>query len=128
MGGSERISKKRLQEVMLVHSANVRLAAFNYEELLDIEELLVDDGFDDIDVQDWQLELQQMQEMLRQQGYAAAAIAAILSGDGSRGPYNQFQKCTEYFDNSLGWPDRDFRFEYRYASSRSSNSLVCSHL
>lgn len=31
----------------------------------------------------------------------------------SRGPYNQFQKCTDWFVLSLQWPDRQFRHEYR---------------
>ena len=31
----------------------------------------------------------------------------------SRGPYNQFEKCTQFFGVSMGWPDRQFRHEYR---------------
>lgn len=41
------------------------------------------------------------------------ALSLMLSGPGSRGPYNQWQKCEEFFDVSMSWPDRDFRHEYR---------------
>jgi hypothetical protein len=41
------------------------------------------------------------------------ALSLILSGPSSRGPYNQWQKCQEFFDISLSWPDRHFRYEYR---------------
>ncbi|KAG2128662.1 uncharacterized protein EDB93DRAFT_153247 [Suillus bovinus] len=40
------------------------------------------------------------------------ALSIILSTH-SRGPYNQWQKCTEFFEISMCWPDRDFRHEYR---------------
>ncbi|KAG1804015.1 hypothetical protein EV424DRAFT_325694 [Suillus variegatus] len=39
-------------------------------------------------------------------------FASMLSGV-SRGPYNQWRKCFEFFEISLSWPDRDFRHEYR---------------
>jgi hypothetical protein len=40
------------------------------------------------------------------------ALSLMLSGPDSCGPYNQWQKCEEFFDISMSWPDRDFRYEY----------------
>lgn len=42
------------------------------------------------------------------------AYASTLSGPGSRGRYNQFEKCAQFFPIALGWPDRHFRHEFRY--------------
>ena len=36
------------------------------------------------------------------------ALSIILSNL-SRGPYNQLQKCKDFFEVSMSWPDRDFR-------------------
>jgi hypothetical protein len=47
-------------------------------------------------------------------GSLILVVAATLPpGSTSRGPYNQYQKCTQFFVASLGWPDRQFRHEYR---------------
>lgn len=40
-------------------------------------------------------------------------LSGLLSPLILRGPYNQWQKCNEFFELSLSWPDRDFRHEYR---------------
>lgn len=48
-------------------------------------------------------------------------FAYLLSdSDNKRGPYNQIQKCADYFKVSLSWPDREFRHEFRYGVS-----LIC---
>lgn len=46
-------------------------------------------------------------------GVTLLGFAASLSGDGSRGPYDQFQKCHQFFDIALAWPDRHFRHKFR---------------
>jgi hypothetical protein len=48
-------------------------------------------------------------------GTLLSVIAATSPSPGPtvRGPYNQYVKCTEFFIKSLGWPEREFRHEYR---------------
>ncbi|KAK2466620.1 hypothetical protein APHAL10511_000878 [Amanita phalloides] len=46
-------------------------------------------------------------------GATLLGFAASLSGDGSRGPYDQFEKCHQFFDIALGWPDRHFHHKFR---------------
>lgn len=44
---------------------------------------------------------------------AALHALSILLSRQTRGPYNQWKKCTDFFEISMSWPDRDFRHEYR---------------
>ena len=46
-------------------------------------------------------------------GTALLGLSASLSGDGSRGQYDQFEKCHQLFDIALQWPDRHFRHKFR---------------
>ena len=46
-------------------------------------------------------------------GTALLGLSASLSGNGSRGQYDQFEKCHQLFDIALQWPDRHFRHKFR---------------
>lgn len=52
--------------------------------------------------------------------------ASLLTGDGSRGPYNQFPKTQEFFSTSLQSPDHQFRhiFWCVYCPSTLHNNLT----
>ncbi|OSC99379.1 hypothetical protein PYCCODRAFT_840847 [Trametes coccinea BRFM310] len=41
------------------------------------------------------------------------SLASSVSGESSRGPYNQIPRCPEFFPIALGWPDREFRHSFR---------------
>jgi hypothetical protein len=59
-------------------------------------------------------------------GSLISVVAATLPppGSTSRGPYNQYQKCTQFFVASLGWPDRQFRHEYRLVTGVFSMAVL----
>lgn len=86
-----------------------RGVAFEEGELDDIsdgsveeEEELEDDDFPEV--------LDSMAFMLVQ----ISGMRPLFAGNfGPRGPYNKIPKTKEYFDDSMGWPDRWFRREYR---------------
>jgi hypothetical protein len=44
------------------------------------------------------------------------AIAQGMSGDGSRGSYDQIPKSLDFFSVCLQAPDREFRHMFRYAT------------
>ena len=48
-------------------------------------------------------------------GSLIPAVTATLPSPGPtvRGSYNQYAKCTQFIGVSMGWPDRQFRHEYR---------------
>lgn len=48
------------------------------------------------------------------------AVGSPSSGSTSRGPYNQYEKCVQFFGISMGWPDRQFRHEYRSVAISST--------
>ena len=83
--------------------------------------LPIDDGFEDlaalteeeIEEHDRETEMEASQVMYL--GNLVSIVAATLPPPDStgRGPYNQYQKCTQFFTVSMGWPDRQFRHEYR---------------
>ena len=66
---------------------------------------------------------------------AQASVAAAMLpdseslNDSSRGPYNQYDKCWEFFDKAMRWPDRDFRHQFRCASTISRYNIAshCRH-
>jgi hypothetical protein len=56
---------------------------------------------------------QRLSRFFHRTAMGLCTLSFELSEPSSRGPYNQWQKCREFFDTSLSWPDRDFRHEYR---------------
>lgn len=52
-------------------------------------------------------------ELLELLGLSYMDLAASLTGDGSRGPYNQFPKPSDFFQCCLLAPDRIFRSVFR---------------
>ena len=83
--------------------------------------LPIEDEFEDLDVPteeeteeyDKQTEMDASQIMYL--GSLVSIVTAALPppGSTSRGPYNQYQKCTQFFTVSMEWPDQEFRHEYR---------------
>jgi len=71
---------------------------------------------EEIEEHDRQTEMDASQLMYL--GSIVSIIAATLPphSSASRGPYNQYQKCTQFFAVSMQWPDRQFRHEYRSAT------------
>lgn len=55
-------------------------------------------------------------ELLELLGLSYMDLAASLTGDGSRGPYFQFPKPTDFFQCCLLAPDRIFRSVFRCVS------------
>lgn len=54
-------------------------------------------------------------DLLQRLSRDSVLLAAVIHDqDIQRGPYDQIEKCTEYFEKSLQWPEREFRHEYRY--------------
>ena len=58
-------------------------------------------------------------------GSLVSVVASTLpsSSPTSRGPYNQYHKCTQFFTASLVWPDQQFRHEYRSVSVSPMTAL-----
>jgi hypothetical protein len=56
---------------------------------------------------------QQLSRYFHRTGAGFRALSFIASQPIPHGPYHQWQKCQEFFDLSLSWPDWDFRHEYR---------------
>ena len=82
--------------------------------------LLIEDKFGDLgasteEEHDEQAETDTSQVMSL--GSLVSVVAAVspprAPGSTRQGPYNQYQKCTQFFTISLEWPDRQFRHEYR---------------
>lgn len=89
--------------------------------------LPIEDGFEDMDASTEE-EIEEIEEHNEQTeadtfqamylGSLVLVIAATLPSPSStsRGPYNQYQKCTQFFVVSMGWPGRQFRHEYQSES------------
>jgi len=41
-------------------------------------------------------------------GTTLQAVGSMPAQFGERGPYNQVEKCSEFFEKALSWSDRDF--------------------
>lgn len=52
-------------------------------------------------------------DTLHSVGIGLLSMSALLEGDGTRGPYNTFRKCTSFFPLALSWPDAWFRHIFR---------------
>ena len=84
--------------------------------------LPIEDGFSDLEtlnedeIAEHDLDAQTDGLQIMYLGALLSVIAATSPSPSPtvRGPYNQYQKCTEFFIKSLGWPDKEFRHEYRY--------------
>ena len=89
--------------------------------------LPIEDEFEDLNAVDEE-EIEQHDEQtevntsqIMHLGSLVLVVAAMLpppaTGSTIRGPYNQYQKCTQFFVASLEWPDRQFRHEYQSVSA-----------
>ena len=81
---------------------------------------LDNDPDDDSDIQDDDKDFagldsddNDLSEVLELTSLQWTQIVLSLSGDGSRGPYNQFPKSTDFFAVSLQAPERYFRRMFR---------------
>jgi hypothetical protein len=99
--------KRELRELLTVISASSAMLGISQRTRLELERLIFAD--DDNDNHH-----HRTAAFLTRTSAGLQVLASMLSGPGSRGPYNQWRKCFEFFEISLSWPDRDFRHEYRY--------------
>ena len=52
-------------------------------------------------------------EILEMHATITLQMAALLTGDGSRGSYNRYAKSADFFSTTLQSPDRQFRHQFR---------------
>ncbi|KAF8068082.1 hypothetical protein FPV67DRAFT_1171459 [Lyophyllum atratum] len=102
------------QELLLIASTQLHAQALLIrEQSIEYDD---DDNFDG-DEDDLDREIHETgvdAQLLQQLGNDALALSQVLgSSRGPRGPYDQIEKCTEYFTAALGWPDKEFRHEFR---------------
>lgn len=103
-------TKTLLQGLLCVQSANLQFMVGSLEDELDVENI-IDSIIDDDTLGDL---LDDDVIFLRRLGIDLLAVASAMDPRGPRGPYNQYEKCHEFFNKALAWPDRDFRNEFRY--------------
>ncbi|KAF8154497.1 hypothetical protein B0H34DRAFT_716744 [Crassisporium funariophilum] len=102
------------QELLLIASTQLHAQA-----LLMREQSIGYDDDDDFngDDDDFNRELHETgvdAQLLQRLGNDSLALSQVFGGSrGPRGPYDQIEKCTEYFTTALGWPDKEFRHEFR---------------
>jgi hypothetical protein len=99
-----RITKAQHQAEYLGYSQSLFEYAITLEEDEDDNILLDDEDFEADD---------QISEIIELSALQWTQLALSMSGDGSRGPYNQFPKSTDFFSTSLQAPDRYFRRMFR---------------
>ena len=95
-----RIRKVQHQAEYLGYAQSLFEYAIALEEDEDDNILLDDEDFKADD---------QISEIIELSALQWTQLALSMSGDGSRGPYNQFPKSTNFFSTSLQAPDQYFR-------------------
>lgn len=90
-------------------------------ELLHDNILWSDDVIEDIELEDddedWEADDSAFYEALQLSAIDWAEFAASLTGNGSRGSYNSWPKCEDYFRIALQAPDCWFRHMFQCATN-----------
>lgn len=95
--------KKDFKDILTLHSVQASILAVSHREQGRLQQ-----SFDGQDHD----EDNRTSHFFTRASAGLRALSIMLSIQ-SRGPYNQWQKYTEFFEISMTWPDRDFRHEYR---------------
>ncbi|KAK2464094.1 hypothetical protein APHAL10511_003881 [Amanita phalloides] len=109
-------TKHEIQELLAFAAAQSNVIAVTQalQNDLDEEMMSLDQSSDtSSDASEAGLDEEESYQSMLFSGLTLLGFAASLSGDGSRGQYNQFEKCHQFFDIALGWPDRHFRHKFR---------------
>jgi hypothetical protein len=102
-----------------IYTAEALLAtSLAFDDDPDIEEMTL---YEDQEQWDTDLFTDDTAEILELSALNWMQIAEMMTGDGSRGPYNQIVKSTDFFSACLQAPNREFRHMFRYGSP----SLLC---
>ncbi|KAG1859739.1 hypothetical protein F4604DRAFT_1930457 [Suillus subluteus] len=103
------LRKQDYKNILTLHSVLASTLAVSRHKQGHLEELftLEHQDFDNAEVNE------RLTRFFRGTATGLRALSLMLSMHKSRGPYIQWQKCNQFFDISLSWPDRDFRHEYR---------------
>ena len=103
-------TKAQHQAEYLKYASNL----FEYAIALDNDDLNDDNiSADDEDSDSKSGNDNNLGEILELSAFQWMQIALAMSGDGSRGPYNQFPKSADFFAISLQAPERYFRQMFR---------------
>jgi hypothetical protein len=86
-------------------------ASLALEDDTETDQLLL---FEEQEAIDTELFPDDTSEILELSALDWAAVAERMSGDGSRGSYDQILKSADFFSVSLQAPDREFRHMFRY--------------
>jgi hypothetical protein len=102
-----------------IYTAEALLAtSLAFDDDPDIEEMTL---YEDQEQWDTDLFTDDTAEILELSALNWMQIAEMMTGDGSRGPYNQIVKSTDFFSVCLQAPNREFRHMFWYGSP----SLLC---
>lgn len=105
----------------------VQAELLDFTETLLVAADLLNDDLDDLgETMTWQEEIDNfefgdgedafddfVQEVLEMHALVTFHMAFSLTGDGSRGSYNQYAKSADFFSTTLQSPDRQFRHQFR---------------
>ncbi|KAJ7746036.1 hypothetical protein B0H16DRAFT_1462622 [Mycena metata] len=103
-------TKAQTQSDLLYTAEALLTAAIVLEDDLETEEIAL---FEDQEAFDADLVADDISEILELYALDWIAIAAAMSGDGSRGAYDQIIKSKDFFSVCLQAPDREFRHMFR---------------
>ncbi|KAF9230759.1 hypothetical protein BU15DRAFT_83225 [Melanogaster broomeanus] len=115
MPSSVRTTRDDLQTILVIAAAYMQSLALTQPAIRNLT-LELDQAEAQLDLDDLEADedlLGNQTPDFQRMSAGLVAIAATLSGPGSRGPYDQIDKCTTWFTIALGWPDRDFHHTFR---------------
>ena len=104
-----RVRRRDFEDLLTLHSVQASTLAVSRNDQVYLQ--LRMDGQHQLEDHD-EADTQQTSRFFARTSAGLHALSIILSSQ-PRGPYNQWRKCTDFFEISMSWPDQDFRHEYR---------------